>query len=58
LSGRKLLRRNGEARSRRFSRSILHAIAVLGVKPKPLRGRLATARTEYILERRALAGEA
>jgi hypothetical protein len=35
----------------RFSRFILRAIAVLGVKPKPLRGRLAIAGSEYILER-------
>jgi len=30
------------------TRAVLHAIAVLGVKPKPLRGRLATASSEYI----------
>jgi hypothetical protein len=39
----------------RLTRFILHAIAVLGVNPKPLRGRLAMACAEYIPRRRAMA---
>jgi hypothetical protein len=39
----------------RFSHSILRAIAVLGVNPEPLRGRLARTGAENGLRREALA---
>jgi len=41
-----------------LTRHILHAIAVLGVKAKPLRGRLAMASAEYVHIHRAMARRA